>query len=74
MAYLTVKEAAEKYGVSERTIRERLKKGEIRGKQLCKGGRWYVEKERPAPAIEEVTGREVVVTTTFEGDFTCSPI
>jgi len=55
--WVSVKEAAEILGVSQDTVKRRLKAGELVSKQEPnpKGFKWLVEIESDAPAIEAAT-------------------
>jgi predicted site-specific integrase-resolvase len=55
MARLTIKEAAERLGISEVTIRRRLRTGQLKGYQESPPtGKWFIQVSDDAVAQEEV--------------------
>ena len=53
-AHMPIKEASEHYGVSDKTIRRRIKQGRIKAEQI--NGRWRVELEQDTDQTVDQTG------------------
>lgn len=50
MNILTVSDLAGELGLTERTVREAIKRGDIPASKLC--GRWYIDLEEAKAAIK----------------------
>ena len=73
MRYITVREAAKRYGTTEQTVRRWCREGAIDAEHI--GRKWLSsDMERPARVLADEAGQsdEVLVTSTLGGQYTWS--
>ena len=61
MNYMTVKKAAEQWGISEKTVIDYCKKGLIKGAK--KAGVWVLPEESQKPVVKRGRKKEYKLTT-----------